>query len=169
MNKHLPLICLCLLAALPQALRAEEKAQFQFDDRKWNPGFQGYRGSAAVTEYILEGESGNNWTELLTAQFLVGGQKRVLPEEFAKGMEARLRNIATGKVTWTVISSSPTEVMYEWSLVKDHMRPDEQSIARVIKSGAGLHLVHYATRKVPMSDAARQKWIGLLNAAKIVK
>jgi hypothetical protein len=169
MNKHWPLICLSLLAVFALAVLADERAELQFDGRKWKVGFQGTRGTAVITEYVLEGETVENRTESLTAQFLAGVQKHTKPEDFTKTMETKLRNVITGKLTWNVISTSPTEVMYEWTLTKDHLRPDEQEIVRIVTGADGLHIVHYSTQKVPLSEAARQKWIGLLNAAKIVK
>jgi hypothetical protein len=169
MNTRVPFICLCLLALLAPAAPAEERAELQFDERKWKLGFQGSRGASIITEYILEGESIQTWTELLTAQLLTGVPKRIKAEDFVKTAETKLRNITTGKLEWNIISTSPTDVMYEWTLVKDHLRPDEQEIVRVVKGTDGMHIIHYATHKVPMTSAARQKWIGLLKAVKIVK
>ena len=169
MNTRVPFICLCLLALLAPAAPAEERAELQFDDRKWKLRFQGSRGASIITEYTLEGESIENWTELLTAQLLTSVPKRAKAEDFVKTGETKLRNITSGKLEWNVISTSPNDVMYEWSLVKDHLRADEQEIMRVIKGADGIHIIHYATHKVPMTRDARQKWIGILKAAKIVK
>ncbi len=169
MSKHLPFICLAALALLAPAARADETVQIQFDERAWKVVSQGTRGSNVITERVPDHEAADNWTELLTTQFNIGLQKRVTAENFVKAMESKLRNISTGKITWNVIISSPAEALYEWTLVKDHLRPDEQQIVRVIRGGEGLHIIHYASRKVPLPEATRQKWIQLLKAAQIVK
>jgi hypothetical protein len=185
MNRHLPFICLCLPAflvlellggcgpppphAAKKAAPAEERAELQFDDRKWKPGFQGSRGVSVINEYILANESIENWTELFTAQLLTGLPKRMTAEDFVRESEAKLRNVVTGKLEWNVINTKPNDVLYEWTLVKDHLRRDEQEIVRIIKGTDGMHIIHFTTRNIPMTGAARQKWIGLLNAAKIVK
>lgn len=169
MNTRGIFIILCCLSWLVSVAPAEERVELRFDERKWKPGFHGNRGPSVIAEYVLENENNQNWTELLTTQLLTGVPKRTKVEDFVKIAETKLRNIITGKLDWKIISTRPTEVMYEWMLVKDHLRPDEQEIVRVIKGTDGMHIIHYATRKVPMTDAARQKWIGLLNAAKVVK
>lgn len=169
MKKHLPFLCLCLLAALPQTLQAAERVQFQFDDRKWVVGFERSTGAAVSAGYVLEGESQEKWTEMLSSEVAENLPRRTPPAKLVETIQAGMRRVVTGKLVWNVLSTSPTEVMYEWTLTKDHLRPDEQEIVRVIKGEAGIHVVHYATRKVPMSDVARQQWISLLRAARLLK
>jgi hypothetical protein len=164
-----PFICFCLIVLLPPGACAGEKAQFQLDERKWKVVFEGSRSGNFVREYAPEGESAGKWTEFFTAQFLPGKQRRVTPEAFAQGLETNLRNITTGKLAWNVLHSSPVEMMYEWTLTKDHLRPDEQEIVRVIAGSEGLHVIHYATRKVPLADDARREWIRFISAIKIVR
>lgn len=169
MRELLPFACLCLLALVPAGAPAAERAQFQLDDRKWKTVFEGDRDGNFVREYAPEGESAAKWTEFFTAQFLPRAQRHTTPEAFAKGLETKFRNITTGKLVWNVLHSSPAEVMYEWTLTKDHLRPDEQEIVRIIAGSEGFHVIHYATRKPPLADDARRQWIRLISAIKIVR
>lgn len=149
--------------------RAGEKAELRFDDRKWKLVNQRDTASVHFVEYLPEGEQADNWRELLSAHLLYGLHKTTTMEKLAQANETKLRNISSGKVTWNLLSQGPTGLMYEWKLEKDNLRPDQHEIARLVIGSEGIHLIRYATRTLPLTEARRQKWIGLLNAVKIVK
>jgi len=169
MRKLLPCLCLWLAALLPAGVLAAEEARFHLDERKWKLVFQGHRGGDFFREYAPAGESAEKWTEFFTAQSIPRAQRRTTPEAFARALESKLRNITTGRLVWNVLYSSPVEVLYEWTLTQDHLRPDEQEIVRVIAGAEGLHVIHYATRKPPLTETARRQWIQFISDIKIVR
>ncbi len=162
------LLPVCILGLIPPLLCAEEKVDLRFDGRKWKLISQATQLSQRVAEYMLENETADKWTESVAAQVMSVRDKKASLEEWTKQQEARLRNICTGTITWNIISRGDTDLMCEWKLEKDHLRPDEQRIVRLIRGADGIHVLRYVTRKVPMTEARRTQWIELLKAAKLV-
>jgi hypothetical protein len=163
-----PLLLLCVPGPIPPLLCAEEKVEPRFDSRKWKEVSSISNARERSADYIPENETADRWTEMVSIQISFAADKKKSLEDLTKLQETRLRNICTGTVTWNIISRGDTDLLYEWKLEKDHLRPNEQRIVRLIRGENGIHILRYATRKVPMPDAQRARWIELLKAAKVV-
>jgi hypothetical protein len=147
---------------------AEETVEPRFDSRKWKSVSRVSNAQQRAVDYVPENETANQWTEMVSTQAMFGLDKKRSLEEWTKLQETKLRNTSTGTVTWNIISRGDTDLLYEWKLEKDHLRPNEQRIVRLIRGADGIHVLRYTTRKVPMTEAQRTQWIELLKAAKVV-
>lgn len=63
----------------------------------------------------------------------------------------------------TVISKSPQSVLFEWQIV-NHPTQSQDEPQRVIQTGKGLHVIHYASRPT-MSAEHRKSSIRILTQA----
>ncbi len=160
---------LCLVPLADRAALALERPELHFDKRKWKQGFQANQSNQRLVEYVLEGETVENWSELVTAQLLLGVQEKSTLDEYLKFSEKVLRGSAKGNVEWKVIRRGPKEVLYEWKLTNDPKIPDQHEIARVIVGREGFHVLHYAAKTSKLPDDKRQEWIRLLSAARILE
>ena len=61
---------------------AAERANPEFDHRHWQLGWSRNNGEAIFEEYVLEGETVENWSELITIQFYPGLEKQTNPDIF---------------------------------------------------------------------------------------
>jgi hypothetical protein len=145
---------------------ADEPVQPHFDERQWVVGYNAHENSEKITEYILQGESVDKWSELITIYENVGLQKSVKLQDYVLYMEKVMA--ATCPMShWNIIQSSDESVVYEWSVRACAKAEDQTELARAILGKDGITLVRYTVKQDEISQAVRQKWINILNSIKI--
>lgn len=143
-----------------------EDLTLHFDDRDWELGYEDEEAGIMIREYVVDGESVEAWTELVTAQFFSNLQG-IDPQEFVDIMEENMKSDVTGDVEWNVLNKKDDEVMYEFILTNDDLYPDHHEMARAIVVDDGLFVLHYAIMEAPMSDDHHKQWEDLLEKATI--
>ena len=162
------IVALCILFVNPFVAEALEKPELHFDRRNWELGYQASQGNQYLAEFVLKGETVENWSELVSAQLFVGVQDEVSLGDFmAKTKEIIFQSCPD--VAWNVIHQGDQDLMYEWKIASCPKMQDQHEIARMIKSKEGLHILHYAIKKPEMTPEKREEWIALLNAAQIIE
>ncbi len=143
-----------------------ERPVIVFDQRSWKLGYQNAANNQVIAEFVVDGQTVQNWTELVTAQLFLG--LRSEPRYYVQYVKEKTA-AACPDAQWNTIQESPYDVMYEWSVRNCSKAPDQSEIARVILGADGLHVLHYAIKAKEMSAENRQKWIECLKASQIVK
>lgn len=138
------------------------KAVPVFDGRNWKLGWSQNQGSAVFEEYVLDGESVENWTELVTIQFMPGLNEKTNPDIFEAANRRDLSAVCPD-IRWNSISQGEDR-MWEWSIQGCQGQPDQSEIARLVRTGEGYHMFHYAIKKSPMPADKREVWIENLKA-----
>jgi histidinol-phosphate aminotransferase len=143
-----------------------EKPVLVFDDRKWKLDFQDARNSQVIAEFVLEGESVKDWSELVTAQLFIGlrSDPRYFVDYVKKQTASRCAN-----TEWRTLRESPQDILYEWNVKDCEGVPDQSEIARVYLGADGLHVLHYAVKLGEMPEENHAKWIQNLEAVQFVK
>lgn len=157
-----------LSVSLASPIHAGENVEPRFDSRKWKSVAHISTVLHQTVDYVPDTESADQWTEMVSAQLVFAADKKKSLEDWTKLQETKLRNSCTGAITWNIISRGDTDLLYEWKLEKDRLRPDEQRIVRLIRGAEGIHVLRYVTRKVPMPETQRAQWIELLKAATLM-
>ncbi len=144
-----------------------EKPQLHFDGRKWVKGYEKADGTQSVVEYVLEGEAVNAWSELVTVNLLFGLQQVPL----SKVMENTKSIIVQScpQTDWKNISEGTNNLIYEWEIKSCPKAEKQHEIVRLLAGNDGMWTIRYTTKKVPISDDVRQKWIELLNAVTLIE
>lgn len=147
-----------ILLVLPFTVQAE----YNFDETLFIPIEQtglwkkGNEASSdqgsSITRYLLETETQNNWSKLLTIQFkdreLVNGSTA----EEAMSHEKSL----SPNVTWVLIRNLPNDVVYERSFPSG-----EHELVRMVMTKKGLHRAAYLKRS-SFEENERSLWVGRL-------
>lgn len=155
-------------AADTSAVGGNEFPILVFDERTWKIGNQGQSEQGPMAEFVLENETVENWSELVTVQMYPGLQTKTMPADFAYMARKELLKICPS-VDWRLVSVSQSEATYEWSVSGCAAQPDQMEIVRVVRGELGVHLIHYAVKKPAIADEQRLKWIERLGRAKLVK
>lgn len=140
-----------------------EPVQPMFDSRTWKQGFSREvpEQSQRITEWVLEGESVENWSELVTDFFLqlpaTADSHKVLQMYF-NSMNA------TGKVK-RVISSVPDEIVYEFQAGSGSTQ--EFGIHRIFIGKSGLHNVQHAIKNAADFEKNKDAWVKQLKQFKV--
>jgi hypothetical protein len=120
-----------------------------------------------LRELIPPNESLENWSKMLTIQFL---DKKLLPSSDLRNNLKLLYMQAKEKyqgLVWNVIEQSPETSTYEWACPYGFRSiPAQYEIVRLIMTKKGLHRAAI-TKKSPFSDSERQLWLQRLGEAHI--
>ena len=123
-------------------------------------------GKGSITEFVRESENIQNWTQLVTIQFL---EKHYIDARvFMAGLQQTMRNRCPD-VDWKVLEETVTDVLYEWSVSDCSEAQTQHEIARLLEGNEGLHRVAYTEKSSEIDSAVRMQWIDLLKSAYVEK
>jgi len=161
------ILSIAIILSLSQACFAE-KLQLKFDERKWELGYNTKDETQGIREYVLKGETVNNWGELVTAQAFFGLQAKANAGEFAGNMVMDLKK-ACPDLVWKALKDSPNDVLMEWEVKNCPGQTDQYEIDRIISGENAIYCIHYATKRVPISPEMRDKWIKIMSQVALLK
>ena len=141
----------------------ERVGPFPKDERNWKVGHSSKGSNPLVIEYVLPGETVQNWSELVTVQIVSGVSLDVSAAGFVADMADRNKSGKPGcaTVSQQILESTPTEVLYEQTLAGCAPFRDEYSIRKAIRGPRTLTEVSYS-RTTAMSDAEKRKWVEIV-------
>ncbi|HPM42504.1 MAG TPA: hypothetical protein PLV52_01575 [Candidatus Omnitrophota bacterium] len=145
-----------------------EKLQLKFDERSWHLGYNAQDESQGLREYVLKGETVENWGELITAQAFFGLQKKVNADAYASSMLMTLKK-ACPDLVWKSISKASDDILMEWEIKDCPGQPDQYEVDRIISGSEAVYVIHYATKRLPVSDEMRSKWLDIMSKVKLLK
>lgn len=160
-------LLIAVILSLPQLCFAE-KLQLKFDERKWELGYNAQDETQGLREYVLKDETVNNWGELVTAQALFGLQAKVNAEGYASSFILGLKKVCPDLV-WKALKKSPNDVLMEWEIKSCPGQNDQYEIDRIISGENAIYIIHYATKRVPISPETRDKWIRIMSQVALLK
>lgn len=152
--------CLCDL------ISAEDLKVF-FDTREWRVGYSAENQTQGITEYVLKDESVQLWTELVTVQAFFELQNKITPEAYMDGMVDILKKTCPD-IRWKVLRKDRNDMLFEWEIAACPGQVDQYEIDRIIAGQRAIYVVHYATKKLPVSFEKRDYWAKLLDSAELV-
>jgi hypothetical protein len=135
-------------------------------DGKWKPAGGSDRRGRTLAEFVPPDESIDNWSRLLTIQFIEqkGVSPGVVMDQLRTAMQVRCPDSP-----WQVIQQDSTSVLYEWSIAHCGSNPDEHEIARLLKGNDGIQRVAFTQKGLELASAEREQWVKILSDAYVVK
>jgi len=145
-------------------VEAPEPWSFRFDDREWHLGNQAANRQEAVREYVLAGQTVDNWKELVTSHSFAHG---VPPRDYFEQVKAGLSR-GCPSLTISVLEESEDNMLYEWRHDGCHGYPPQHQIDRVTRSGKGMLQLSFVEKTPQLSQEKRTAWLAILKAASIL-
>ncbi len=144
-------------------LLAQERQHIVFDNRTWHAAWGEHKAHITSIEYVLAGQSINNWHELITSQF-IPGLPSVSAKEFAQRLFADLKK--SGLVyTARILEHSKNSVLLEFQ-VQQPQKLQQDELQKIVKGVDGFYVLHYAIKSADMGEENRKKWrTNLLNSS----
>ncbi len=141
----------------------ERVGPFPKDERDWKEGHSSKGANPLILEYVLPGETVQNWSELVTVQIISGVSLNVSAAKFVADMadQHKSRKPGCATVSQKILASTPTEVLYKQALVKCAPFRDEYSIRKAIRGPRSLTEVSYS-KTTAMSDFDERKWVEIV-------
>src|SRR5262245_32438968 len=130
-----------------------------FDGRGWTVGHRQSNGVQLLTEYVLPGQSVENWRELVTSH--VFSPAVPLPR-FVDLLRATLTN-GCPSLVWNVIRQDENTLIYEWRDSGCGGWEPQHELGRIRIEGGNLYRLTYAVRpKAPLTPDKRTAWLEIL-------
>lgn len=143
-----------------------DTVRLYFDERQWQLGADNAKNNIFY-EYVTDGQTVDNWKELVTLQMYKGRQTKVTAAEHADMFIALLNKTCGGKAVVTVLRRDPADCLFEWK-INGHARiSDQHEIDRVIAGKQSLIFIHYVAKTPALSAGDRRKWIDILDKAAV--
>jgi hypothetical protein len=127
-----------------------------FDSRGWQVGYDATSEKQRITEFVIPPERVESWTELVTHQIFFD---RASPRSLADYVDAVRRQFSQDckDVTWSVLSSTDSEVTYEWS-GPCGKSPSQYEVSHIVRCPRGLSRWSYTTTRVPIEKKRAAEW-----------
>jgi hypothetical protein len=146
-----------------------EKMDLKFDDRKWVLDYFNSANGEYIWEFVLEGESVENWTELYTIHRLEKMNSTVGLKTWLEAYKQSLTKATNGHITFHTFESTDQEEIYEFIVKDAKVQDDQHEVARLFAQGDDLYLVRYTKLGEAMPDKTRDEWIQRLKQFKAQK
>ena len=149
------------------AAAALERPEIHFDDQTWVVGNQATAGDILAVEFIPEGQTIDNWSEMVTSQLFSGFIK---PGGVALLLDKTKNNLSQKcpAIRWKVVRQSESDAVYEWGVDACKGVDDQSEIARIIQGNEGIHVLHYAIKKSPIPSEKRVEWTRRLEETRLL-
>ena len=146
--------CLVTAALIFASAHAEDRT---FDQRTWSVGYNASDATQHITEYVIQPETVDSWSELVTSQVFSDPKHRLELASLAKlirsGFEADCRNFK-----WTILEESKSSILYEWSHDGCASYPPQYEVSRIFFCKKGVCHWAYASKLTPLEEAKRESW-----------
>ena len=141
-----------------------ERWSFRFDDREWHLGNQAGNRQEAVREYVLAGQTVENWKELVTSHYFAHGVPlRDYFEQVKAGLSRGCPSLST-----SVLEESDDNILFEWRHDGCQGYPPQHQIDRITRSGNGMLQLSFVEKTPQMSQEKRTAWLTILKAASVL-
>lgn len=141
----------------------ENEEGLVLDGRTWKLGHRQEKQGNFILEFVQNNETVENWTELITVQ---GFSDPIPAKQFARGLEQSLRQNVKGELTWNIlddkVEGTKSGVVYEFIVRNDPQEDDQHEVGVIYSDEEGVFVFHYVTKKSPMSESEKLKWINIL-------
>ena len=135
-----------------------------FDDRKWKVGSQSAEETDMTIEYVLDGETAENWSELVSVHRFIGLQKKMTLEEYVSGIKENLQKTCPA-LDWYVIGLGDEDLMYAWRIQNCGGQADQWEITRLTWDSEAVHVIRYTHKSGEIDINLFATWIYLLKNA----
>jgi len=154
---------LALMAAGGTEARADGPA---FDGRGWTIGHQQKGARQSLTEYVLPGQTVDNWKELITSTFFA---QPVPITPFVERLRVSLSQ-GCSSLVWNAIRQDEKTAIFEWWDAGCGGFEPTYEIDRVAIEKDGLYRLAYAAKiKGPLGPERRKEWLAILSQTPLVE
>jgi hypothetical protein len=128
--------------------------EYQFDARKWKVGHQAGNQTEFISEWVLPGESVENWSELISTYIRY---ESVKIEQLVTSWQNLLGKDSIEFQT-TILSKSPEVIVFEWSHKGNGKWPAQREIKSVMQGSDGVYTLSYTVKESSFSQQQYNKW-----------
>jgi uncharacterized RDD family membrane protein YckC len=133
-----------------------------FDGRKWIVGHEDGNNEQTMTEHVLDGESVEDWSEMVTVEEYFGMQDQVTSKQFMKFMVDKVAVVCPG-ISVGINRESDREIIYDWEVINCANIGNQYEIARIVFAQDRIFVMRYST-KFRLSDEQFVHWVNIIES-----
>ncbi|MCA9405988.1 MAG: hypothetical protein KC684_05580 [Candidatus Omnitrophica bacterium] len=140
----------------------DSKIRFTMDGENWKTGYEEYNDYMGISEYVLEDETVDDWTELITAMWIdVGPEVTVknFVDSFIKSLKEKYPSL-----TSNIVEQGNIKIVFEW---QNHAFPYQHEIKKIEKKGSLILSTSYVKKTEQLEDNKRALWISIISTAQM--
>jgi hypothetical protein len=143
--------------------KTSERWVFGFDSREWYLGFEASTATRTIREYVLTGQTIENWTELVTSLFdaAAGTPKEV----FGRFRTDLARDCPSLRIS--IIEESAESILLEWQHEGCQGFPAQHEIRRITSARGGILTLSFAQKTRQLMPDKRRTWLSIIRAASV--
>jgi hypothetical protein len=141
---------------------AVSNLEMPFDEDEWVLAHYAEEMGEAIAEYLVAGESAEDYSELLTVHYFPGGKDEIGVAQFIDVMETNLTDMVEGEFEFNRFDETEEEGLFEFTLENDPTQFNQEELARVFVKDEDLFAVRYTLIEDTVED--RDEWIETLSA-----
>jgi len=142
------------------------KFSFTEDGRRWKLGNSSKNDQIALSEHVLENETLESWTELVTTLSIVGNQVAPLERIFDAFVKQIQGSLPDAKIQAKVIGRGPHNLFAEW-WIKEGSPNDQHEWIQIFEQKDNLAILRYTTKKMGEVDTKGKVWESILDKARL--
>ncbi len=135
------------------------------DGRNWKLGYNAKNDQMSLSEYVLEGENLENWTELVSVM-AVWPSEITLQQYFDSFVESLNKLLPDSKIQTRIIERGPNTFLAEWWL-DDKSTNAQHEWIQLFRDQSTIYSLRYTTKKLENLEAKRTVWESILKDAKL--
>ena len=150
---------------------ALDQLEIEFDNQEWYVNYEDEEEEGIfVREYLPEGDTPDDWNEVITVHFLEGWQEHSLDDIVDQIEDEALQSgIDEDDLEIDILEEENDELIYEYFREENDTMPGLHELARVFRADDGVYILQYANGDVKMDSEQEEEWMELLQKAKIAK
>jgi hypothetical protein len=134
----------------------------RFDGRGWSVGNRAKNARQSLTEYVLAGQTVDNWQELVTSTVYFDPGHSVPLARFVEQIHASMSK-GCPSLVWNVIQQDDKTAIFEWRDSGCGGFPPQTELARLAVGREGIYRLAYAIKlKGPLPPDKRKEWLAIL-------
>ncbi|MEK6749654.1 MAG: hypothetical protein AABY83_10670 [Pseudomonadota bacterium] len=128
----------------------------------------GEANNVPTVEYVLQGQSLNAWTSLVTIQYAAGTFDDAQINQILRATHAELERDCTS-LKWSDGLATPESVQYEWRHYGCRGYPAQHELVKIIRGRHGLFVMHYVEKALQLNPEMRNRWLMAFDKAEIIE
>src|SRR5699024_10299543 len=148
-----------------------DQQEIEFDDQEWYVNYEGEEEEGIfIREYLPEGETPEDWNEVITVHFMEGLQEQSLDDIVDQIEDEALQNgIDENDLEIDILEEENDELIYEYFREENDTMLGLHELARMMKADDGVYILQYANGDVRLDSEQEEEWMELIEKAKIAK
>ncbi|MBR7798241.1 MAG: hypothetical protein ACQEWU_20725 [Bacillota bacterium] len=138
--------------------------EMPFSEDKWELGNYAEESGEAIVEFLVSGETFENYTELLTLHYYEDGKDLIGVKNFITNMEGNLSDMIDGELQFEQMDVTNEEGFYEFAITNDSLQYDQEELARVFVKDSDMFVIRYTTMEQKIKQ--KEAWLEKLKAVK---